>query len=98
MCSLLVIGQIDVEEMNCIDAEKQSILAQKCLVTNVVRTRVYRTPFSGILSIGGLLHSDWLPPNRVIAHYHKVDLTSTLLDDLTIQDAPLLFNGINKIK
>ncbi len=51
-------------------------------------SEVYRTAFSGILSSRGLLHSDWLPPNRVIAHYHKVDLTSTLLDAHTIQNVP----------
>ncbi len=58
------------------------------LGTNVVGTKVYKTAFSGLLSSGGLLHSDWLPPNRVIAHYHKVDLISTLLDALTVQNAP----------
>ncbi len=41
-----------------------------------------------ILSSGGLLRSDWLPPNRIIAHYHKVNLISTLLDALIIQNAP----------
>ncbi len=55
----------------------------------MVGTKVYRTAFSGILSSGGLLHSDWLPPNRVIVHYHKVDLISTLLDALIVQNAPL---------
>ncbi len=59
---------------------KTSVLVWKCLGTNVVGTKVYKTAFSGTLSSGGLLHSDWLPPYRVIAHYHKVDLTSTLLD------------------
>ncbi len=54
-----------------------------------IRSRGYETAFSGTLSSGGLLHSDWLPPNRVIAHYHKVDLISTLLDALTVQNAPL---------
>ncbi len=49
----------------------------------MVGTKVYNTAFSGTLSSGGLLHSDWLPPNRVTAHYHKVDLISTLLDALT---------------
>ncbi len=52
----------------------------------MVGTKVYRTAFSGILSSGGLLHSDWLLPNRFIAHYHKVDLTSTLLVAHTVQD------------
>ncbi len=74
--------------MNSIPAEKQSVLELKCLGTNVVGTKVYRTAFSGILSSGGHLHFDWLPPNRIIAHYHKVDLISTLLDALTTQDAP----------
>ncbi len=60
----------------------------KCLGTNVVGTKDYRTVFSGILSSWGLLHSDWLLPIRFIAHYHKVDLTSTLLDAHTVQDAP----------
>ncbi len=41
-----------------------------------------------ILSSEGLLRSDWLPPNRVIAHYHKVNLISTLLDALIVQNAP----------
>ncbi len=41
----------------------------------MVGTEVYWTAFSGILSSGGLLCSDWLPPNYVIAHYHKVDLS-----------------------
>ncbi len=54
----------------------------------MVGTKVYRTAFSGLLSSGGLLHSDWLPPNRVIAHYHEVDLISTLLDALTAQNSP----------
>ncbi len=54
----------------------------------MVGTKVYRTAFSGILSSGGLLHSNWLPPNRVIAHYHEVDLISTLLDALTAQNSP----------
>ncbi len=54
----------------------------------MVGTKVYKTAFSGTLSSGGLLHSDWLPPNHVIAHYHKVDLISTLLDALTVQNAP----------
>ncbi len=54
----------------------------------MVGTKVYKTAFSGILSSGGLLHSDWLPPNRVIAHYHEVDLISTLLDALTVQNSP----------
>ncbi len=54
----------------------------------MVGTKVYKTAFSGTLSSGGLLHSDWLPPNRVIAHYHKVDLISTLLDALTVQNSP----------
>ncbi len=62
--------------MNSIPAEKHSYLAQRCLGTNAVGTKVYRTAFSGILSSGGLLHSDWLL-NRVITHYHKVDLIST---------------------
>ncbi len=39
-----------------------------------------RAAFSGILSSGGHLHSDGLSPDRVIAHYHKVDLILTLLD------------------
>ncbi|CAM4587089.1 unnamed protein product [Leuciscus chuanchicus] len=30
----------------------------------------------------------WLPPNRVIAYYQKVDLILTLLSALAIQDAP----------
>ncbi len=87
---LNIIGQLCCfEEINSIPAEKkQSVLALKCLGTNVVGTKVYRTAFSGILSSGGLLHSDWLPPNRVIAHYHKVDLISTLLDALTVQNSP----------
>lgn len=46
-----------------------------CLGTNVVGSKVYRTAFSGILSIG-----EQLPPNRVLAYYFKVDLTSTVLD------------------
>ncbi len=89
-CSLNVIGQLCCfEEINSIPAEKkQSVLALKCLGTNVVGTKVYKTAFSGILSSGGLLHSDWLQPKRVIAHYHKVDLISTLLDALTVQNAP----------
>ncbi len=48
----------------------------------MVGTNVYRTMFSG------LQHSNWLPPNRVIAHYHKVDLISTVLEALAIQDSP----------
>ncbi len=48
----------------------------------------YRTAFSGIFSSGGLLHSDWLPPNRVIAIYLKFDLISTLLNALIVQDLP----------
>ncbi len=44
--------------------------------------------FSGVLSSGGLLRSDWLPPNRVIAHYHKVNLISTLIDALIVQNVP----------
>ncbi len=59
-----------------------------CLGTNVVGTKVYGAAFSGVLSSGGLLRSDWLPPNCVIAHYHKVDLISTLLDALIVQNAP----------
>ncbi len=74
--------------MNSIPADKQSVLVLKCLGTNVVRTKVYSAAFSGILSSGGLLHSDWLPPNHVIAHYHNVDLISTLLDALIIQNVP----------
>ncbi len=36
------------EEINIITAEKQSVpLALKCLGTNVVGTKVYRTAFSG---------------------------------------------------
>ncbi len=42
-----------------------------------------------ILSSGGLLRSDWLTPNRVIAHYHNVNLISTLLDALIVQNTPL---------
>ncbi len=75
--------------MNSIPAEKQSVLALKCLGTNVVGTEVYSAAFSGILSRGGILRSDWLQPNRVIAHYHKVDLISTLLDTLIFQNVPL---------
>ncbi len=45
-----------------------------------------------ILSSGGLLRSDWLPPNRVIAHYHKVDLISTLLDALIVPKRALIEN------
>ncbi len=40
-----------------------------------------------IRSSGGLLHYDWFPLNRVIAHYHKVDLISTLLDARIAQNA-----------
>ncbi|KAI2645817.1 30S ribosomal protein S3 [Labeo rohita] len=74
--------------MNCIPAEKQA------LGTNVAGTKVYRTAFSGNLSSGELLHSDWLPPSRVIAHYHKVDLTSTLPDAHTVQNAPCSFSPL----
>ena len=45
----------------------------------VLRTNVVGAAYSGILSSGGLLRSDWLLPNRVIAHYYKVALISTLL-------------------
>ncbi len=48
------------------------------------RNQSYSAAFSG-----GLLRSDWLPPNHIIAHYHKVDLISTLLDALNVQNAPL---------
>ncbi len=82
--------------MNSIPAEKQSVLALRCLGTNVVGTEVYSAAFSGILSSGGLLHSDWLPPNRVIAHYHKVDLISTLLDALIVQNAPATLAGARR--
>ncbi len=89
-CSLNVIGQIYVvlRKLIAFPLKIKSVLALKCLGTNVVGTKVYKTAFSGILSSGGLLHSDWLPPNRVIAHYHKVDLISTLLDALTVQNSP----------
>ncbi len=40
--------------------------------------------FTGLRS----LESSQAPPNRVIAHYYKVYLISTLLDALTIQDLP----------
>ncbi len=79
-CSLNVIGQIYLSAPP----------ALKCLGTNVVGTKVYSAAVSGILSSGGLLHFDWLPSNRVIAHYYKVDLISTLLDALTVQDSPRL--------
>ncbi len=59
------------------------------LGSNVVGTEVYSAAFSRILSSGGLLCSDWLPLNHVIAHYHKVDLISTLLDALIVQNALL---------
>ena len=71
--------------------QKLLIFPPFCLGTNVVGTKVYRIVFSRIPSGGGLLHSDWLPPlppNRVIAYYHKVDLISTLLAALAVQDAP----------
>ncbi len=42
--------------------------------------------FTGLRSLEP--SQDWLPPNRVIAHYHKVDLISTLLDALIVQNAP----------
>lgn len=64
-----------------------------CLGTNVVRIKVCMTVFSGVLSSWGLLHSDWLLPYHVIDNYHKVDLTSTVLDAHTVQDAPLHAGG-----
>ena len=54
----------------------------------MVGTKAYRIVFSCILSGGGPLYSDWLPPNRVIAYYHKVDLFSTPL-------AALAAGGVN---
>ncbi len=92
-CSLNVIGQINVLVKwiaFLLKTEKQSVLARRCLGTNVVGTKVYRTAFSVILSSGGLLHSDWLPPNRVITLCHKVDLISTLLDALFAQKRAVL--------
>lgn len=62
----------------------------KPLATTVVEIKVYMTVFSILLSIGGRLHFKWLPLNRIIAHYHSVDLISTLLDDHTGEHAPLL--------
>ncbi len=92
-CSLNVIGQINVLGKwiaFLLKTEKQSVLARRFLGTNVVGTNVYRTAFSVILSSGGLLHSDWLPPNRVINLCHKVDLISTLLDALFAQKHAVL--------
>ncbi len=54
----------------------------------MVGTKVYGLRSLEFFSNGGLLHSDWLPPNCVIAHYHKVDLISTLLDALIVHNAP----------
>ncbi len=73
-CSLNVIVQIYVVLRKLIAFPlKNKALALKCLGTNKVRTKVCSATFSGILSSGGLLRSDWLPPKRVIAHYHNVD-------------------------
>ncbi len=59
----VVLLETTFEEINSIPAEKQSVpLALKCLGTNVVGTKVYRTSFSGILSSGGILRSDWSLP------------------------------------
>ncbi len=92
-CNLNVIGQINVLGKwiaFLLKTEKQSVLARRFLGTNVVGTKVYRTAFSVILSSGGLLHTDWLPPNRVITLCHKVDLISTLLDALFAQKRAVL--------
>ncbi|RXN36005.1 hypothetical protein ROHU_003340 [Labeo rohita] len=44
-----------------------------------------------ILSSVGLLHFDWLPPNRIIAHYHKIDLTLiTCSLPKTLPDTPII--------
>ncbi|KAL1252574.1 hypothetical protein QQF64_017267 [Cirrhinus molitorella] len=59
--------------------------------TNVVGTKVYRAAFSGILSSGALLlliGCRRLPLIRVIAHYHKVELISTLLAAAAALAAP----------
>ncbi len=49
--------------------------------------------FTGLRSLESSQAEDFYIPigcrrNRVIAHYHKVDLISTLLDALTAQDGP----------
>ncbi len=67
---------------------QQLLTSPFCLGTNVVGTKVYGLHSLESFQAGELLHSDWLPPNRVIAHYHKVDLISTLLDALIVQNAP----------
>ncbi len=66
--------------MNSIPAEKQSVLALRCLETNVVGTEVY--------SAGSLdpLKRRTSTFRLVTAHYHKVDLISTLLDVLIVQN------------
>ncbi len=82
-CSLNVDGQINVV-LGKLIAFPLKNKALKYLGTNVVGTKVYSAAFSGILSSGGLLHSDWLPPNRVIAHYHRVDVILNFENTLSL--------------
>lgn len=63
-----------------------NLCALFCLETNVVRTKACWTMFSEILSNDGIMQPDRLSQNSVIAHYHKVDPISTLLDANIVQN------------